>query len=213
MIDVGTPDRDGSGVAYSSHLRPLLTWRPDFLSFNDAAGSGLRHLPADTHLTGWLDRMGVEFDVVTDHDVHEKGVDILKPYKVVLTGSHPEYHTERTLDALQAYTEHDHVHAADTREQARENVKYGLDAFCDYFRDVATFPIVPGDIEDRYKYMVESGMACIGTPDDAIAFVERLLKGSGGFGVIMELAQNWAPWRSVATWYLWRSLDPVPVEY
>jgi N,N-dimethylformamidase len=97
--------RDGSGVSYSSHLRPLLTWRPDFLSFNDTAGSGLRHLPADTHLTGWLDRMGVEFDVVTDHDVHEKGVEILKPYKVVLTGSHPEYHTERTLDALQAYTE------------------------------------------------------------------------------------------------------------
>lgn len=26
-------------------------------------------------------------------------------------------------------------------------------------------------------------------------------------------AANWAPWRSVATWYLWRSLDPVPVEY
>ena len=28
-----------------------------------------------------------------------------------------------------------------------------------------------------------------------------------------EIAANWAPWRSVATWYLWRSLDPVPVEY
>jgi DNA-3-methyladenine glycosylase II len=27
------------------------------------------------------------------------------------------------------------------------------------------------------------------------------------------LAAAWAPWRSVATWYLWRSLDPVPVEY
>ncbi|HXZ55631.1 MAG TPA: DNA-3-methyladenine glycosylase 2 family protein [Burkholderiales bacterium] len=26
-------------------------------------------------------------------------------------------------------------------------------------------------------------------------------------------ADAWAPWRSVATWYLWRSLDPVPVEY
>jgi len=25
--------------------------------------------------------------------------------------------------------------------------------------------------------------------------------------------ENWRPWRSVATWYLWRSLDPVPVEY
>lgn len=97
--------RDGSGVAYSSHLRPLITWRPNFLSFNDAAGSGLRHLPADTHLTGWLDRMGVPFDVVTDHDLEEKGVEILASYKVVLTGSHPEYHTSGTLDALQTYTE------------------------------------------------------------------------------------------------------------
>jgi DNA-3-methyladenine glycosylase II len=28
-----------------------------------------------------------------------------------------------------------------------------------------------------------------------------------------RVAQGWRPWRSVATWYLWRSLDPVPVEY
>ncbi|HEY6864209.1 MAG TPA: DNA-3-methyladenine glycosylase 2 family protein [Burkholderiales bacterium] len=28
-----------------------------------------------------------------------------------------------------------------------------------------------------------------------------------------RLASAWAPWRSVATWYLWRSLDPLPVEY
>jgi len=28
-----------------------------------------------------------------------------------------------------------------------------------------------------------------------------------------ELALNWRPYRSVATWYLWRSLDPIPVEY
>ena len=97
--------RDGSGVAYSSHLRPLLSWRPDYLSFNDAAGSGLRHLPADTHLTGWLDRMGIAYDVVTDHDLHDKGAEILASYKVVMTGTHPEYHTERTLDALQTYTE------------------------------------------------------------------------------------------------------------
>jgi DNA-3-methyladenine glycosylase II len=27
------------------------------------------------------------------------------------------------------------------------------------------------------------------------------------------VAETWAPWRSVATWYLWRSLDPMPVEY
>jgi len=28
-----------------------------------------------------------------------------------------------------------------------------------------------------------------------------------------DLAQRWSPWRTAATWYLWRSLDPVPVEY
>ena len=31
--------------------------------------------------------------------------------------------------------------------------------------------------------------------------------------MMIELAKPWQPWRSVATWYLWRSLDPLPVEY
>ncbi len=30
---------------------------------------------------------------------------------------------------------------------------------------------------------------------------------------ILELSQQWKPYRTVATWYLWRSLDPVPVQY
>ena len=30
---------------------------------------------------------------------------------------------------------------------------------------------------------------------------------------LREFAAMWTPWRSVATWYLWRSLDPIPVEY
>ena len=30
---------------------------------------------------------------------------------------------------------------------------------------------------------------------------------------IDTLSKLWQPWRSVATWYLWRSLDPLPVEY
>jgi len=41
---------------------------------------------------------------------------------------------------------------------------------------------------------------------------ERLLRRAGRARVA-EIASAWAPWRSVATWYLWRSLDPVPVEY
>ncbi len=32
-------------------------------------------------------------------------------------------------------------------------------------------------------------------------------------GTMRKLGESWRPWRSVATWYLWRSLDPVPVEY
>ena len=30
---------------------------------------------------------------------------------------------------------------------------------------------------------------------------------------LIALGERWRPWRSVATWYLWRSLDPLPVEY
>ena len=32
-------------------------------------------------------------------------------------------------------------------------------------------------------------------------------------GELAGLGERWRPWRSVATWHLWRSLDPVPVEY
>lgn len=28
-----------------------------------------------------------------------------------------------------------------------------------------------------------------------------------------QLAENWRPYRTVASWFLWRSLDPIPVEY
>lgn len=31
--------------------------------------------------------------------------------------------------------------------------------------------------------------------------------------VLADFGERWRPWRSVATWYLWRSLDPVPVAY
>ena len=40
-------------------------------------------------------------------------------------------------------------------------------------------------------------------------------KGSGKLTAaeMESIAEAWRPWRSVATWYLWRSLDPLPVEY
>jgi limonene 1,2-monooxygenase len=92
-------------------------------------------------------------------------------------------------------------HIAETREQARANVKFGVEAFAQYFRDVATFPIIPGDVGDAAEWLIETGTGCIGTPDDAIAYIERLISGSAGFGVICELAQNWADWEATKKHY------------
>ena len=94
---------DGSGVGYSSRLRPIMTMRHNFLTFDDPFGSGMRHFPADTHLIDWLDAMEHGVDIITDEDLDDEGVDLIAPYKVVLTGSHPEYHTKGTLDALTEY--------------------------------------------------------------------------------------------------------------
>jgi limonene 1,2-monooxygenase len=92
-------------------------------------------------------------------------------------------------------------HIAETREQAKKNVEFGLQQYCDYYRDVATFPIIPSDVTDPYNFMVETGTACIGTPDDAINYIERLVEGSGGFGVVTELAHNWADWEATKRHY------------
>ncbi len=92
-------------------------------------------------------------------------------------------------------------HIAETREQAIKNVQFGVQAFAQYFRDVATFPIIPGDVADPVQWLMETGTACIGTPDDAVAYVDRLMKGSGGFGVLCELAQNWADWEATKRHY------------
>ena len=91
--------------AIRAALRPILTMRPGFLTFHDPRGSGLRHLPADSHLTDWLEEKGIAFDVITDEDLDDEGLPLLARYKCVVTGSHPEYHTPGTLDALQAYVE------------------------------------------------------------------------------------------------------------
>ncbi len=91
---------DGSGISLSSRLRPLLTMRPGYLTFADPRGSGLRHFPADSHLTDWLRAKDIAYDVITDEDLHEEGAGILAPYDLLLTGSHPEYHTRAMLDAL-----------------------------------------------------------------------------------------------------------------
>ena len=94
---------DGSGICHASHKRPLLNMRSGYLTFSYGDGSGLRHFQADSHLIAWLHNQGYDYDIVTDQELHDEGVNAIANYKVVTTGSHPEYHTQQTLDALQAY--------------------------------------------------------------------------------------------------------------
>lgn len=91
---------DGSGVCYSSRLRPILNMRPKYRHW---LSPSLWQFNADLHLTDWLEQMGFEFDVHTDEDLDREGIALLSRYQVVLTGSHPEYSSERMLDAYEAY--------------------------------------------------------------------------------------------------------------
>ena len=94
---------DGSGVCYSSRHRPILNMRPKYASWLGGAGSGLWQFNADTHLIDWLEEQGVAYDVITDEDLHEEGADLLRPYRAILTGTHPEYHSTAMWDAIGAY--------------------------------------------------------------------------------------------------------------
>ncbi|MBV4521132.1 N,N-dimethylformamidase large subunit [Pseudomonas sp. SWRI74] len=96
---------DGSGITLSSRLRPIMTMRPAYLVYLDEHGSGMRGFASDSHLTDWLNARGFEFDVITDEDLDREGIEALAHYDVVMTGTQPEYHTRRTLEALIAYRE------------------------------------------------------------------------------------------------------------
>ncbi len=86
------------------------------------------------------------------------------------------------------------MHVAETRERARENVKFGLGKWLMYFNNVGALPLAPpGSSPDKaVDALIESGMAVIGDPDDCIRQIEKLQKESGGFGGMLQMAVNWA---------------------
>ena len=94
---------DGSGVHYSSRLRPVMDLQPKFVAKLGGAGSNVWQFNADTHILGWLETLGVDFDVVTDEDLHAEGAACLEGCRVLLTGTHPEYHSSAMLDALDEF--------------------------------------------------------------------------------------------------------------
>ena len=59
--------------------------------------------PADLSIVGWLEARGYAYEILTDEDLHRDGAAALAPYQGVLTGTHPEDHSERMLDGLEDY--------------------------------------------------------------------------------------------------------------
>ncbi|HEU5419283.1 MAG TPA: N,N-dimethylformamidase beta subunit family domain-containing protein [Streptosporangiaceae bacterium] len=91
---------DGSGTCLSSWRRPVLNLRP---GYHLPLVRGPHQFSADLELLHWLASLAADVDVITDDDLHRRGAAALAPYRVVLTGSHPEYTSARMLDGLDSY--------------------------------------------------------------------------------------------------------------
>jgi limonene 1,2-monooxygenase len=87
------------------------------------------------------------------------------------------------------------MHIAETTEQARKNVLHGLEDWLFYFQKVANLPLgAEGSLEEAMDQLIGGGFAVVGSPDDAIAQIERLQEESGGFGAFLIMATDWADW-------------------
>lgn len=93
-VSVYDRHRDGSGSCHSSRLRPILNTRPKTRIWN---------FNADLHIVDWLAAIGQDVDIIGDEDLHREGEALLSPYRAVIAGSHPEYHSGAMLDAFEAY--------------------------------------------------------------------------------------------------------------
>ena len=86
---------DGTDVAYVSRLRPNLELRIGHHRYEAYA--------ADLHIIDWLERSGHRYDIATDEDLDRLGAELLKSYRVIVTGSHPEYTSSRALSAINEF--------------------------------------------------------------------------------------------------------------
>jgi limonene 1,2-monooxygenase len=91
------------------------------------------------------------------------------------------------------------IHLAETKEQAIEDCTYGLQDFANYFGGGAGFVPLANKVEGEpdtpqafVKRYADGGSTVIGTPDDAIEYVQSLLDQSGGFGTFLMLGHDWA---------------------
>src|SRR5258708_3365765 len=93
------------------------------------------------------------------------------------------------------------MHIAETREKARENVRFGLEKYIEYARTV--IPGRYGDFgtRDPVDVMLDSGHIVIGTPDDAVEVLTQLREKQGVFGGFLHQCHDWADWEATKKSY------------
>jgi len=87
------------------------------------------------------------------------------------------------------------LHLAETREQAIEDVRFGLDEYFTYSQDTLSVGTKAAGrtFDSRLEWVIESGHAFIGTPAGAIAKLEEVVEASGGdVGAFAFWSQEWA---------------------
>lgn len=85
---------DGTPFVHASQKHPNMTIKPGSLNWT---------LIADTYITDWLEKIDVNYDIITDDLLHKEGIGLLQDYQVVVTGNHPEYYSKAMLDAVKGY--------------------------------------------------------------------------------------------------------------
>jgi limonene 1,2-monooxygenase len=86
-------------------------------------------------------------------------------------------------------------HLAETDEEAREQCRYGLDHYVEYFQGIAAFPqmaLAGKTFDERVDFINSSGLGVIGTPDRMVDQLRKLERQSGGFGTYLVVAHEWA---------------------
>jgi limonene 1,2-monooxygenase len=92
------------------------------------------------------------------------------------------------------------MHIAETREQAYANAKFGFERYLGYLNNNQPRFIVPAG-QDPLEWFVENRYGVCGTPDDAIALIERLEDKQGAFGAFLQQAHNWADFEATKRSY------------
>ena len=83
------------------------------------------------------------------------------------------------------------MHLAETREQAMHQVLAGIDQYGPLYAEMGITPSLLSR-EDLIETLIENGFAVVGTPDDAIDQINRLLAQTGGFGKLLLPVNHWA---------------------